>query len=275
MKDNPLISIITPIFNGHKYLEECIQSVLSQSYPYIEHIFVDGGSTDGTLDVLISYRDKYPDRIRFISEPDKCACDAWNKGWKMARGEIFGWLGSDDIYEKDAILAVAEFFRADPDAYFVFGACNFIDETNKVFRQIGNNDFDLEELINYDCNVGAMAAFYKREVIEKIGLLDTTINCCDIDYWIKAGKIFRIHRIGKVLSSFRWHNDSITASMGWKIYPREQYMISRRHGGRILSMYGKRYYRYLIIKYLGPTLPVYRFLRKELRMVRKLTVARD
>ena len=81
---NPLVSIITPVLNGIKYLETCIQSVLSQSYPYIEHIFIDGGSSDGSLDILTNYKAKYPDRIRFISEPDKGACDAWNKGLEMA-----------------------------------------------------------------------------------------------------------------------------------------------------------------------------------------------
>jgi len=265
MADNPLVSVITPVLNGIRYLEECIQSVLNQRYPYTEHIFVDGGSTDGTLDMLTSYNVRYPDRIRFISEPDKNAREAWNKGWEIARGDIFGWLGSDDLYEPDAILLVVDFFRANLDAYFVFGACNFfMDGTNKIFRQIGNRDYKLDELINDDCYVAAQSAFYKREVIDKIGYMDTSLYGCDLDFWIRAGKVFRIYRIEKVLSRQRFHPGSITVYKGAEIYPREGFIISRRHGGRLLSNYAKRYYRYLIMKFLrlGPTR---RFLGKVLR----------
>jgi len=84
--DNPPVSIITPVLNAIKYLEACIQSVLHQSYPHIEHIFVDGGLTDGTLEMLANYQAKYRDRITFISEPDKSAGEAWNKGFRIARG---------------------------------------------------------------------------------------------------------------------------------------------------------------------------------------------
>src|SRR3972149_511511 len=123
-QDKPLVSIITMVLNGVKYLEECIQSVLTQNYPHIEHIFVDGGSTDGTVEILTKYQTKYPNRIRFISEPDKGPGDAWNKGIRMAKGEIFGFLGSDDVSEPGAIISVVEFFKSNPDAYFVFGECN-------------------------------------------------------------------------------------------------------------------------------------------------------
>ena len=146
--DNPLVSIVTPVLNGVKYLEICIQSVLNQSYPYIEHIFVDGGSTDGTVDMLSSYQAKYPDRIRFISELDKGHGEAWNKGLRMAEGGILGWLGSDDTYELDAIRTVVEFFRANPEAYFVYGDCYFINEKGEIIRKRETRDFNLEEAIN-------------------------------------------------------------------------------------------------------------------------------
>ena len=115
-RDNPLVSIITPVLNGIKYLEECIQSVLNQSYARIEHIIVDGGSTDGTVEMLSSYQAKHPDRIRFVSEPGTGVGEALNKGLRMAKGGIFGWVNADDFFEPGAVQTVVEFFRANPDA---------------------------------------------------------------------------------------------------------------------------------------------------------------
>ena len=257
--DKLLVSIITPVLNGIKYLEPCIQSVLSQSYPYIEHVFIDGGSTDGTLDMLISYRAKYPDRIRFISEPDKGPCDAWNKGLGMAKGEILGWLGSDDMSEPDAIMTVVEFFRTNPDAYFVFGDCNYINENGKIIGKYRTKDFNLKEMINDLNPIPCSSAFYKREVIEKVGFTDTSLYAWDLDYWIRVGKVFQIHRIEKVLSNFRIHKESQRGSKeAGKIYAIDGFIVSRRHGGSIFSPRGRRYIMFVIIRPLliRPLLPI-------------------
>lgn len=263
---NPLISIITMVLNGVKYLEVCIESVLSQSYPHIEHVFIDGGSTDGTLDVLSSYRARYPDRIRFISEPDRGQDDAARKGQQIAKGEILGALGSDDMYEPEAIQTVVEFFRANPDAYFVFGACNLINEKGEIIRRYQPKDFNLKKTINVSCGVPGTTTFYKREVIEKIGLYDTLI--CDFDFQIRAGKVFQIHRIEKVLSNQRIHEGSFTTG-SWetrKITLRALCITSRRHGGSIFSGYCLIYYAFLIIDWLRPILgPIYPFIGKVLR----------
>lgn len=267
--DNPLVSIVTAVLNGIKYVEACIQSVLNQSYPYIEHIFVDGGSTDGTLDMLISYQVKYPDRIRFISEPDKNAEEAWNKGLRMAKGEILGVLGSDDMSEPDAIMTVVEFFRANPDAYFVFGDCNLINERGEVIAKSTAEDFDLDKAINNHSCIPGTSAFYKREVIEKIGLMDTSLHANDLDYWIRAGKVFQLYRIEKVLSNFRKHQDSFSGSdsiEAVKICTREHFIISRRYGGSLFSPIARRYYRLVIIEGLRPILGrFYPFINKVLR----------
>jgi len=262
---NPLVSVITPVLNGVKYLETCIESVLTQSYPHIEHIFIDGGSTDGTLDVLSRYSTKYPDRIRFISEPDTSASDAANKGQQMAKGEILGALGSDDMYEPEAIQTVVEFFRANPDAYFVFGACNFINGKGELIQRYQPRDFNIKRMINVKCDVPGTSAFYKREVIEKIGLYDTLI--CDVDFFIKAGKVYQIHRIEEVLSNQRIHEGSFSSG-SWetrKIVWRAHCITSRRHGGSIFSGYCLIYYAFLIIDWLRPILgPIYPFIGKAL-----------
>ena len=92
----PKISIVTPSYNSAKFIEDCIQSVLKQNYPNFEHIVIDGGSTDGTVEIL----KQYP-HLKWISEPDEGQSDALNKGFKMAEGDILGWLNADDVYLKN------------------------------------------------------------------------------------------------------------------------------------------------------------------------------
>ncbi len=266
---NPLVSFVTSVLNGSKYLEACIQSVLNQRYPYIEHVFVDGGSTDGTLDMLSSYKAKYPDRIRFISEPDRGADDAANKGLRMAKGEILVCLGSDDMCEPDAIQTVIEFFRANPDAYVVFGDLNVINESGEVIGKYPTKDFDLREALNDNCPIPTPSTFFRREVVEKVGLFDISLPCSDFDYWIRVGSVFQIYRINSILSNFRVHKDSFGSSKNiGKIRLRTHYIVNRRYGGSIFSPCVRRYYESVVIEFLRPVLSsIYPFIRKVLRML--------
>ncbi|MFC1862204.1 glycosyltransferase family 2 protein [Chloroflexota bacterium] len=264
MKENPLVSIITPVKNGIKYLETCLQSVLNQSYDNIEHIFVDGGSTDGSLEMLASYQSKYPDRIRFISEPDKGVGEAVNKGLKLAKGDIFGWIDSDDVYEPDAIKTVVEFFQANPDACFVFGNCNMLNEKGEVIACFRIKDFDLQEALNDRHYLVFCATFYKREVIERVGGLNALGN--DLDFWLRIAKVFELHRIDKMLANWRLHGDSISTRQEEredkirKERYRQDYFVSLRHGGSIFSLRSMRYYAMAlapIIQGLRPVLGRY------------------
>jgi len=251
---HPLVSVITPVLNGKKYIEACIKSVLDQSYPNIEHIFIDGGSTDGTVDMLTNYSVIHPDRIRFISKPGKGAEEAWNEGWKITKGDIMGWLGSDDVYVSGAISTVVKFFGSNPEAYFVFGACETINERNELISSSVAKDFDLDETINDTCYIPTTAAFYRREVIDRVGFLDESLRCCDLEYWIRVGKVFQIYRIENLLSRSMLHKGSTSGSKGKKIFPRECFIISRKHGGHILSGHGIKYAASIIIESLRPVL---------------------
>ena len=272
---NPLVSIITPVLNGVKYLEPCIESVLRQSYPHIEHVLVDGGSTDGTVDVLSSYSARFPDRIRFISEPDEGGDDAANKGVQMAKGEIFGALGSDDMLEPGAIQTVVEFFRANPDAYFVFGDCNYVDVKGKVIKRYRYKDFSLKKMLNDRMCILMSSAFYKRAVFEKIGLYYVAPEAtliCDFDFVIRAGKVFQIHRIEEVLSNFRIRKVLLTGN-SWernRMIMRACFITSRHYGGSFFSGHFRRYSAYLIIDLLRPVLgPIYPFIEKVLARIYK------
>ena len=233
---NPLVSIITTVRNGVKYLEPCIQSVFNQTYLNIEHIFIDGASTDGTLVILEKYSSMYPGRIRYISEPDKMVGEAWNKGLSMSKGEILGWLGADDTYEPGAVKTVVDFFQDNREAFFVFGECNTINEEGNFIKKLKSKEFNLKEAINDACYISTPAAFYRKELVEKVGAFDTTIHGCDLDYWIRAGKIFKMHRIDKVLANFRLHSESNTGAKGAdKMNALEGYIILRRYGGKYFS----------------------------------------
>lgn len=110
-KELPLVSIVTPSYNKGCFIEETILSVKNQTYPYIEHIVMDGGSTDGTLDILR----KYANNITWLSEPDEGQSDAINKGWRRAKGQILGWLNADDTYMPWAVQTAVEFLAENPD----------------------------------------------------------------------------------------------------------------------------------------------------------------
>lgn len=248
MSNAPLVSIVTPVFNGEKYIETCINSVLKQDYGNIEHIFVDAGSKDNTLEILGRYQQKYPGRIKFASGKDRGPCDAWNKGWKMASGDILGWLGADDVLEDGAIGAVIDFFRGNPDASFVFGECNYIDKDGSIIGSIPTRDYRIQDALNRGNYLPTLTAFYKRRVIEEVGPVDININLCDHEYWIRVSRKFRVYRIEKFLASFRLTDRSVSGRKGvFSVYAREMFMINRRHGGRLFSRITLKYLVSLLV----------------------------
>ena len=238
MKDRLLVSTITPVLNRAEYLEECIESVLKQDYSNVEHVLVDGGSTDGSLDILEEYRRRYPKRVRYISEKDRGACDAINKGLRMAKGQILGFLGSDDTYPTDAISKVIKAFSEYPDVGLIYGNCNIIDGRGQFTHLAYAADFDREEAIHSYCAMFSPSMFYKKEVIDKIGYMDWTLHVGDFDLILRASRIFVFQRIDEVLSNFRMHKGSVTCSRSAVyMYAWENFKVARRYGAKI---YGPR-----------------------------------
>ena len=185
--DWPLISIVTPCLNRVEFVEVAIRSVLDQDYPNLEHIVVDGGSTDGTLDVLRRYR-----HVRLISEPDDGVYDALNKGIKIAQGEIIGHLNTDDVYEPHVLSRVVSCFAEDPDADMVCGGATVFEEDAEGGRAVvakywGRRDIALSVR---NITLGAPllnARFVRKRFYDRVGLYDTRYRlAADHDFFLRA-----------------------------------------------------------------------------------------
>ncbi len=260
----PLVSIITPVLNGKAFLAACLESTLGQSYPHIEHIVADGGSTDGTLDLLAEYSSRYPGRVRFFTGQDRNGEDGWNKGILVARGDIFGWLGADDMFAPGAIATIVNYYLAHPGAEFVFGGYETVNESGQTLKRFMLKDFDFDEALNDNCHIATTSAFYTRQVIEAVGLLDVSLVPGDYDYWLRMAKHFPPHRLPEVLSRFRLHANRITSA------PRARtrhvwvtYRTSLRHGGKRFSRRLRRYLIFRAADFCRPALqPVFPWVRR-------------
>jgi len=198
--DKPLVSIATPSYNKGRFIEETILSVKNQTYPRIEHIVIDGGSTDGTLDILR----KYDNSIIWISEPDKGQSDAINKGWRMSKGEILGWINADDTYMPWAVEIAVKYLSEHPDVHMVYGRCSVMDEYGKVQGRGDGTRFNLSDLICGRNMVPQPTVFFRRQVLDTIGYLDSNLHMAmDADLWIRIGLKLKIEYIDQLLANFR------------------------------------------------------------------------
>lgn len=201
----PLVSIVTPSFNKGQFIEETIRSVLDQTYAEIEYIVIDGGSTDETLSIL----ERYSDKVFWISEPDRGQSDAINKGWKMAKGEIIAYLNADDTYLPDAVGAVVSYLEAHPDTCLVYGDGILEDERGQKLRDFIAGPFDLDELIFCRNNILQPSVFFRRDLLQSIGLLDESLHLAmDLDYWIRVALVGRIDYLPRPLSAAKIYQDA-------------------------------------------------------------------
>jgi len=195
-------SIITVTYNSRKFLAETMQSVVSQEYSDFEYIIIDGGSTDGTLDILKGFAAKDA-RIRWISEPDNGISDAFNKGLRLATGDVIGILNSDDTYAVGALGAVAAAFAADPACDVVHGDMIRFQGDTPLYRL---KPAPVDERVWHDMPVNHPATFVRRQLYERVGLFDTGLKVA-MDYDL----VLRLYRAGcrfcyleRVLANMRY-----------------------------------------------------------------------
>jgi glycosyltransferase involved in cell wall biosynthesis len=200
----PRISIVTVCYNHVAYLEDCIRSVLNQDYPNLEYIVIDGGSTDGSADIIRNYRDRL---VYWVSEPDKGQTDALIKGFRHATGDIEGWINSDDMLVPGALMGIAEFFQRYPDARVVTGDHYKMDESGKIIylhREIPFNRFIWYHTYNY---LAQTSTFWKRDLYEEVGGLNPRYNIgMDTDLIIRFADRTYMHKTRAVWSRFRLHS---------------------------------------------------------------------
>jgi glycosyltransferase involved in cell wall biosynthesis len=212
----PLVSIVTPSYNKGRFIEETILSVKNQTYPRIEHIVIDGGSTDNTLDIIKKYEHTYD--MRWVSEPDNGQSDAINKGWRMAKGEILGWLNADDTYMPWAVETAVKFLNDHPDVSMVYGDCNIINESGEISGKCQAKECNLKEMLCGENIIPQPAAFFRSEILHKVGNLDIKLYLAmDWDFWIRIGLSgLKLSYIPQLLANFRTYPETKMASEGHK-----------------------------------------------------------
>lgn len=206
----PRISIVTPSYNQRQYIEETILSVLNQDYPNFEYIIIDGGSTDGSVDIIR----RYSGRLAFwVSEKDNGFAEAINKGFRKATGEIFFWINSDDVLVKDALKIVGNYFAKFPDAQVVFGDRYIIDEKSARVRDMRFHFYHSQLFRNYK-NIGQEATFWRREIFTSVGGIDESLHyAIDLDLWCRFSLRTKLHYIPFFLGAFRQQPGSKTSSI--------------------------------------------------------------
>jgi glycosyltransferase involved in cell wall biosynthesis len=224
------------------YIEENIKSVLSQNHPHFEHIIIDGNSTDGTIDILRKY-----DHLIWISERDNGQSEAINKGFKRTKGEIIGWLNSDDCYTPNTFNNVAKELNRDEGKYIVFGDCNVIDEKGEIIGFIKGKYNGQRSLIEYwkDTYIPQPSVFFYRDLLYEIGFLNENLHyAMDWDFWLRISEKYTFSYINKSLANFRIHDQQKTG--GHEIFEPELYKISKKYWGR---KYSVRYWYYFLLSH--------------------------
>ena len=239
MSEPPLVSIVTPSYNQAQFLEETILSVLAQDYANVEHIVVDGGSTDGSVDVIR----KYADRLAYwVSEPDEGQVDAINKGFARTTGDILTWLNSDDVYASpNAIRRVVSLFQQYPQADAVSGAGVFLDKDGHWTRQIAAApDRAHYEQLRYRNSIVQPATFFKKEVLDSMSLDISLHYTFDWDFFIRLSRDYNLLVVNEVWAGYRMWGLNKTA-IGSAARAREQAVVLGRY-------VGNRSYQYYTIR---------------------------
>lgn len=202
-----MLSIITPVFNSERFIAACIEGVIAQHCSQVEHIIVDGGSTDRTVDIIQQYADRYP-HLRWRSEPDRGQSDAMNKGIVMAKGHVIGLLNVDDSYEPNVLNTIVDRFKRLPEPTLLVGNCNVWDDAGNLLEVNKPRKLRLFDLVTglnihpYPCNPAAY--FYHASLHQKIGFYDLTDHySMDLEFLLRAVQIANVVYVDQVLGNYR------------------------------------------------------------------------
>ncbi len=234
-----------PNFNGARFLRRTFASLEAQSYPRIEVIVIDGGSTDGSLELIEEWAERIP--LRWISEPDSGQAAAINKGFRMATGEVMGWINSDDLLTPRSVELAASRFSADPQLDFVWGFCLVVDaEERPLTIQNPYVRADLTQLRKHRNFVSQPGSWYSRRAVETYGPLSERLHYLfDYDFFLRVADGGRAEFIPEVMAWFRIHDASKSGSQE-REFLREEPRVYRSNAGRWLAPFWFDYLRYRI-----------------------------
>ena len=223
------VSIVTPSFNQGRFLRRTIDSVLSQDYLPLHYQVVDGGSTDGSVEILRSYGE----RFAWASEPDGGQSQALNKGFTRAQGDILAYLNSDDVLLPGAVSRVVGYFARHPDVDLVYGQAYHTDENDAVLGSYPTEPFDFERLVQ-TCIICQPAAFWRRSLAERVGPFDERLHfAMDYDYWMRCRRARgRFAYLPEYLACSRTYAQTKTMAARREVY-REIFEVSLRHAGEV------------------------------------------
>jgi len=234
----PKISIVTPSFNQAQYLEETIRSVLLQGYPNIEYIIIDGGSTDGSIEII----KKYEQWLSYwVSEKDNGQVDAIHKGFNRSTGIIGGWINSDDLYLPGAFHKVAgQFCQSSSNMQIISGKTILTDENLAKRTVAGGVDFSINNL-KRGCILPQQSTFFSMQLFRKLGGLDNKYSLAfDYDFWLRASRIATVKVISEELAIWRLYQD-IKSIKFRKAQIREAMQAVYREYGKIPGIWLGRY----------------------------------
>ncbi|TFH31627.1 MAG: glycosyltransferase [Anaerolineales bacterium] len=246
----PTISIVTPSFNQGRYLERTICSVLDQGYPNLEYIIIDGGSTDGSQDIIR----RYEERISYwVSEPDLGQTDAINKGFDRAKGEIFAWLNSDDTYQPGALEQAVQFLGSNPAIGMVYGSAMYIDDNDQPIARYPARHTDYHGLRRGVNTISQQAMFFRSKLWCMVRPLDPNFYyAMDYDLWVRIASISPIRWHDRYWANFRLQEGSKSMREAYRCWP-EVVKVHFRDGGSVFSIL---YLKYILRRILEPIVPL-------------------
>jgi len=246
------ISVVTPSYNQAPYLRTCLKSVSMQTYTDIEHIVIDGGSTDESVHVLEEFKKK-DNRITFLSEADTGQGDAVNKGFAKVNGDIVAWINSDDYYfDKGVFQFVADFFNSNPNIDIIYGGMAYVDSHDNLqhIRIPPAYSYSLLTRISY---IGNTNAFFRRKVIDRHILDDKYHFVIDHEYMLRITKDFKAFRTKRMIACFRVHPEAKTQVLSDKSKDIERdrrdlfHDINRGFVHKVLQFWSRVLYRLSLV----------------------------
>jgi glycosyltransferase involved in cell wall biosynthesis len=201
----PLVSLVTPVYNGEKYLAECIESVLVQDYPHIEYIVINDGSTDGSEAIILNYLNQ----VTYIKQPNQGQAKTLNRGWQMSKGHYLTYLSADDKLLPGAISALVKFIQKEKDAVVVYPDCDLIDFTRKIVKKSVVKPFDYRALlVDQDLYIGVCPLFSRKLFDMLHGWRENLRLAPDRDFWLRAAQYGKLLMYPETLGLYRVHADS-------------------------------------------------------------------